>query len=226
MNAADILAAHGIPRAAEVVELAAAARLELAAAAVLLIKESGGGRNVWGHDAVPTGGCYDKGSEVSRGAYLAYLRAVADGRAGRQGVGPTQLTYGPLQILADKRGGCWDWRVNCLVGFEHLEDLIHQFGERDGFRRYNGSGPPAQRYADDAMTKLKQWRAWLGSTPQEDDVTLDEADVQRIADAVVNRLLVNAFGDTVALQQIITATEGRVAAAQNQLSALVDRLGG
>ena len=39
MTAEQVLAAHGIQRPAEVVELAAAARLDLAAAATLLQKE-------------------------------------------------------------------------------------------------------------------------------------------------------------------------------------------
>jgi hypothetical protein len=49
MTAAEVLANHGIQRATEVIELAAAAELELPVAATLLEKESGGGHNVWGH---------------------------------------------------------------------------------------------------------------------------------------------------------------------------------
>ena len=225
MTPADVLTAHGILRAPEVVELAAATGLDLAAAAVLLAKESGGGRNVWGHDAVPTGGCYTPGEVVTRADYLAYRAAVLVGRAGRQGVGPCQLTNSDLQTAADKVGGCWDWRANCRVGFAHLAFLTRRYGARDGWRRYNGSGPAAERYADDAMTRLGQWRTWLADTPEE-DVTLDEADVQRIADAVVNRMITNAFGDRVALQQVINGTEKRVADLQAEVTALRDRLGG
>lgn len=211
MTAADVLAAHGILRAPEVVELAAAAKLDLAAAATLLIKESSGGRNVWGRDNVPTAGCYDKGAPVLRGEYLAYRAAVAAGAAGRQGVGPTQLTYGGLQDEADRAGGCWDWRVNCRVGFAHLAVLIGRYGERGGFARYNGSGAAAERYAADAMTRLKTWRTLLAAAPEEDPVALSDDDIERIADAVWRRATVNGFGDTVQAQQILVAAEKRTA---------------
>ncbi|MDN5861048.1 MAG: hypothetical protein L0H84_20780, partial [Pseudonocardia sp.] len=164
MSVADSLTAWGLPRAPEIVELAATAGLALPVAATLLVKESGG-RNVWGHDGVDTGGAYTKGAEVTREDYLAYRVLVRDGRIGRQGVGPTQLTYHVLQDRADDRGGCWDWRTNVAVGFEHLARLQRAVGVRDGFRRYNGSGPAAERYADDAMTELGRWRDRLGNPP-------------------------------------------------------------
>lgn len=69
MTAAEVLANHGTQRAAEVVELAAAAGLELVAAATLLEKESNGGHNVWGHDDVDDGGNYVKGDPVTKEAY-------------------------------------------------------------------------------------------------------------------------------------------------------------
>lgn len=157
----DVLTAGGIIRAAEVVELAGKAGLDVAAAAVMLTKESSGGHNVWGRDRVETGGAYVKGSEVTREAYARYIELVRAGRIGRNGVGPCQLTYGPLQDRADRAGGCWDWRTNVLVGFEHLSGLVEAYGLRDGFRRYNGSGPMAEAYADDAEAKLEVWRARL-----------------------------------------------------------------
>ena len=227
---ADVLTAHGILRAPEVVELAAATGLDLACAATLLAKESGGGRNVWGHDAVPTGGCYTPGEVVTRADYLAYRAAVLVGRAGRQGIGPCQLTNGDLQTAADKVGGCWDWRANCRVGFAHLAFLTRRYGARDGFRRYNGSGPAAERYADDVMARLAQWRRWLSlaesGSVEEVDVALSDTDISRIADAVARRRMVNGFGDTVELQQIVAATEKRVADLQAEVTALRDRLGG
>jgi len=88
MTAEQVLAAHGIQRPAEVVELAAAAAgLDLAAAATLLQKESGGGQNVFGHDPVNTGGFYVKGAEVTEDAYKNYKAHRA--QLGCQGVGPT-----------------------------------------------------------------------------------------------------------------------------------------
>lgn len=161
-NAVDILARGGILRAQLVVEIAATAGLELAAAAAMLEKESSGGHNVWGHDGVPTGGAYVKGSEVTRAAYMAYKHALETSRAGRQGVGPCQLTYGPFQDQADNMGGCWEPSFNMRVGFRVLQGLISSYGVRDGFRRYNGSGPAAEAYAADMMVRLAAWRARLG----------------------------------------------------------------
>lgn len=160
MGAAESLAAWGVLRAAEVVEVAAGAGLELASAAAMLEKESSGGRNVWGSDGVQTGGFYVKGAEVERAAYEAWLPHRS--RLGSQGVGPTQLTYPPLQDQADRLGGCWDWRINLTVGCRHLAALQQQYGVRDGFRRYNGSGSAAERYADDAMAKRARWHDRLG----------------------------------------------------------------
>lgn len=158
-SAVQVLEQGGILRAAEVVELAAG--LDLAAAATLLIKESGGGRNVWGSDAVATAGTYVKGAEVTKATYLAYRDAVRAGRAGRQGCGPTQLTYYAFQDRADALGGCWDWRVNVRVGFDILAAGIKANGLRTGFRAYNGSGTAAESYADDAMAKYQAWKAQL-----------------------------------------------------------------
>jgi len=143
-----------------VIELADAAGLELACAAVLLLKESDGGHNVWGHDGVDTGGYYEKGGEVTREAYEAWRPHRA--RLGSQGVGPTQLTWPAYQALADARGGCWDWATNVRVGFEILAGHIREHGVWDGFRAYNGTGERAERYADDAMDRLVDWRERLG----------------------------------------------------------------
>jgi hypothetical protein len=161
-NAVDILARGGILRAQLVAEIAATAGLELAAAAAMLEKESSGGHNVWGHDGGPTGGAYVKGSEVTRASYMAYKHALETNRAGRQGVGPCQLTYGPFQDQADNMGGCWEPSFNMRVGFRVLQGLIGSYGVRDGFRRYNGSGPAAEAYAADMMVRLAAWRARLG----------------------------------------------------------------
>lgn len=161
MGPAESLAVWGVLRAPEVVEIATGAGLELASAAAMLEKESYGGRNVWGSDGVDTGGFYVKGGEVTRAAYEAWRPHRS--RLGSQGVGPTQLTYPPLQDQADRLGGCWDWRINLTVGCRHLAALQQQYGIRDGFRRYNGSGPAAERYAADAMTRRQKWIDRLGA---------------------------------------------------------------
>lgn len=170
MTAAEVLDKHGTQRAAEVVELAAAAGLELAAAATLLEKESVGGRNIFGHDNVKTGGNYEKGGPVTQENYRKYKAHRSE--FGAQGVGPTQLTLPTFQDRADDRGGCFDWRVNCAVGFEILVDHIKARGVHDGFRAYNGSGPDAEDYADDAVEKLAVWRSRLSGL--EDDMTVEE----------------------------------------------------
>ncbi len=91
MSAVSVLAEGGIIGAEDVVSIAAAAGLELAAAATLLVKESSGGRNVWGHDAVTVApNTYVKGGPVTQSNYTAYRAAVNAGHAGRQGCGPTQ----------------------------------------------------------------------------------------------------------------------------------------
>lgn len=163
-NAADILAAGGIRNAAAVVAAAQAAGLELAAAAAMLEKESAGGQNLWGHDGVATGGAYVMGSPVTEQAYRAYKQALATGRAGRQGVGPCQLTYYTLQDEADAAGGCWRPEVNLRVGFRHLQSLIKAHGVRTGFARYNGSGPAAEAYGADVARRYASWQARLRGT--------------------------------------------------------------
>jgi len=66
MSDVTVLSQGGIQQAADIVSIAAASRLELAAAATLLIKESGGGRNVWGHDDVIVApDTYVKGASVT-----------------------------------------------------------------------------------------------------------------------------------------------------------------
>ena len=179
MTAAEVLGEHGTRRAAEVAELAAAAELELAAAATLLEKESNGGHNVYGHDPVKTGGNYELGGPVTEDNYRKYKAHRKE--FGAQGVGPTQLTFPGFQDMADDRGGCFDFRVNCLVGFEILAGHIRAKGVHDGFRAYNGSGAAAERYADDAISKLAVWRSRLGGaegmilSPEEDDMTGEQA---------------------------------------------------
>ena len=189
MTAVEVLAAHGTQRAADVVELAAAAGLELAAAATLLEKESSGGHNVFGHDKVRTGGFYEKGGEVTEEKYRNYK--AHRNELGAQGVGPTQLTTPAFQNRADElgkrlgHGGCFDFRINCQVGFEILADFIKDHGVHDGFRIYNGGPRPskdAEIYADDAVKKLAVWRSRLAGTPREEDMPLNADDKKFLTD--------------------------------------------
>jgi hypothetical protein len=216
MSAIEVMVENGILRPAEVVELAARARLDLACACVLLVKESEGGRNVWGSDPVETAGTYTKGGAVTRDNYLAYRAAVQRGIAGRQGCGPTQLTYGPFQDQADAAGGCWDWRANVLTGFNILASLIRVAGEEDGFRRYNGSGPMAERYKLDAMNRLRTWRSLLAGQSliiPEVDVPLTADEIERIArrtaELVWQQPVQNVKGEWPSTAGVLVAAEGR-----------------
>lgn len=176
--AGERLALWGLANPELIVMAATAEGVDLAVAATLIAKESAG-RNVWGHDPVETGGAYTKGAEVTRAAYEAYSRLVDSGRIKAQGCGPAQLTYRPFQQQADQIGGCWDPLPNMRIGLRVLRQLQAQHGTRDGFRRYNGSGPAAEAYADDAIRRLAAWQARLGSTTgttgdEVDMATLDE----------------------------------------------------
>ena len=153
----------GILNPRMVVAEAKRAGLRLDYACAMLKKESNGGMNVFGHD--PT--IFVGAGTVTRAKYMDYKRQrVASGNARMQGVGPTQLTYWTLQDRADAQGGCWKPRINMRVGFKHLADHIARYGEADGARRYNGSGPAAVAYSKDLLAKAAQWRAVLdGAAP-------------------------------------------------------------
>lgn len=157
----DVLRANRIQRPEITLRAAAQAGLELASACTMLIGESGGGRMVWGSDRVETGGTYTKGGPVTQANYLAYRSAMRAGRIGRQGVGDAQLTSAEYQDRGDALGGCWDPYANQLSGFTGLARLQRAYGLQDGFRRYNGSGPAAERYGRDKIAQRNQWAAIL-----------------------------------------------------------------
>lgn len=164
MSSAEVITAAGIQRANDIIEIASQVGLSLPVAVTLVQKESNG-RNVWGSDGVSTGGAYVKGGPVTKQNYEAYKALRKAGRIGMQGVGPTQLTWWEFQDRADAQGGCWDYRTNLRVGFEILRDLQARYGTREGFRRYNGSGAAAEKYAADAMSKLSSWTSKLANRP-------------------------------------------------------------
>ena len=135
---------------------ARAAGIPAALAASVLAQETGGGRNVWGHDPVPVG--YPFGGDVTPANYRAYVaRRRRDGNRFMQGVGPLQLTWWEFQDDADRAGGADKPLVNMTVGFRHLAGLIRAHGLHDGVRRYNGSGPRAEAYADRVLERAKQY---------------------------------------------------------------------
>lgn len=207
MTAAESLAAWGILRPADVITLADATRLPLAAAAALLEQESAGGHNVWGHDAVATGGAYVKGGPVDEPSYRAYRAALAAGKAGQQGVGPCQLTSSTYQDRADAVGGCWQPIANMRVGFALLATYTRQWGIPDAFRAYNGgpgnrvagSNANADRYSAAAMDKYARWVTRLGpaaaTTQGEPDMPLTQADADLIARTLLATPLLDLYPD-------------------------------
>jgi hypothetical protein len=161
--AIKILREGGNIRPEQSIEAALEEGIDLPVAATLLEKESSGGRNVWGHDAVRTDGIYVKGSEVTESVYRTYLNAVKAGRIGRQGVGPCQCTSAEFQNRADALGGSWDPVANMRSGFRGMQDRIARArGDiQDAARSYNGS----ESYAIDFMKKYKVWKSRLAGVP-------------------------------------------------------------
>jgi hypothetical protein len=150
---------HGIRNPEIAYEEAVRTHLPIDFACALLDQESGGGRNVFGHD--PTI-CVGWGS-VTYLKFVAYrVRRRRSGNRLMQGVGPCQLTWWSTQDEADREGGCWRTRFNMRVGFRHLAYNIRRYGVHAGIAAYNGSGPAAQRYADSVIGRAAIWKARLG----------------------------------------------------------------
>lgn len=153
---------HGIVNPILTLRAARAAELELATACAILEQETGGGKNIFGHDP----SIFRGAGAVTKAKYLAYKRArVASDNTEMQGVGPVQLTWWSLQDEADAAGGCWRPRINMTVGFRRAAHLIHEYGLAGGIRRYNGSGPAALRYARSVMDKRRSWQKVFGTRP-------------------------------------------------------------
>lgn len=141
-----------------VIDEARAAKLPLDIACAVLMQESSGGHNEFGHD--PTI-CVGWG-QVTHAKYLIYkARRLASRNRLMQGVGPMQLTYYSYQDQADKLGGCWQPRFNVRVGFQLLADHIRRYGLHAGVAAYNGSGPAARSYADSVLAQAQSWSRWL-----------------------------------------------------------------
>lgn len=173
MKYATIARSHGIRNSLIAIEEGAKLGVGPALAVAMLEQESGG-RNVWGHDPTIFVGGWDgkhhrwwtrdrwKGYVNEKG-YKEYKRQrIASLNRKMQGVGPMQLTWWATQDAADKIGGCWRPRSNIITGFTTLSALIRAHGMRDGIRRYNGSGPRAEAYAQAVLEKRAKWRKRFG----------------------------------------------------------------
>lgn len=136
--------------------------LPLALAASILIQESGGGHNEWGHDPTVMIGA----GPVTKKSYLAYRaqRVDSDPRT-FQGCGPCQLTWWSEQDAADKLGGCWDPLSNMRAGFAELAANVRRDGWRLGVQAYNGSGPAAVMYAATVLNRAAQFGVALRLPP-------------------------------------------------------------
>lgn len=178
VDAATVLTNYGLGLADELVVAAQLEGIDLAVAATVIEKESAG-RNIWGSDTHITAGTYTPGGPVTQANYLAYRAAVQAGRIGRNGCGPAQCTSAAYQNQADALGGCWDPVANMRSGFRGIQALINQYGVFGGFEHYNGSGPAAIAYANDAMAKYQVWQQRLAGAT-EDDLTPEQA--QQLAD--------------------------------------------
>lgn len=145
------LKAHGIVYPATTVAEARRAGLKIDLACAILLQETSGGHNVFGHDAVrnPVQGGY-----VTYARYRQYLTYRQRGQ-GSQGVGPCQLTYFAFQDRADRLGGCWQPWLNMRVGFTDLAANIRRTNEWAGIKLYNGSGAKASHYADEVTKRAE-----------------------------------------------------------------------
>lgn len=123
----------------------------LAALCAVLEQETGGGRNVFGHDPTIFAGA----GTVTKAKYQAYKqRRGPHGHGGMQGVGPMQLTYYSYQDQADALGGCWKPRFNVRIGAKILVAHKKKYGSwHKAFKAYNGS----EAYANEVDKRFKKW---------------------------------------------------------------------
>lgn len=152
---------HGDAIANSIVLAARAADIQVSLLCAVLEQETEF-KNVYGHDGVrnpiksPANGLL----RVTRDNYRVYLQHRARGE-GSQGVGPMQLTWAGYQDQADRLGGCWNPRINIVVGAKAIADLIKEHGKTAGIASYNGSGAVAQAYARSVLSKARKWHGWL-----------------------------------------------------------------
>ncbi|GAA1402051.1 hypothetical protein GCM10009613_61360 [Pseudonocardia kongjuensis] len=182
-SAVDVLRKQAILNPEDTIAAASAAGLPLAVMCAKLNRESrvkvGGvlasGQNVWGGDNVRGRGVlYTPGAVVTEQAYLRYRTERRAGRAGNQGVGPSQLTWHTFQDQADALGGCWIPRWNLQVGAAEMARCIKAGGGslREAGAIYNSGKPyarapeAAQEYGRWLEDRVRTWEALLrGATP-------------------------------------------------------------
>lgn len=128
-------------------------------------EQESGFRSVFGHDATTSIPDAWKGEQVTLSRYDIYSFAVDCLGRGAQGVGPFQLTWRPLQLEADRDGGCASPAVNIATALNHLAGLVKASGERDGLAIYNdgkASSAKGIKYANEVLARKKHWHDVLG----------------------------------------------------------------
>jgi hypothetical protein len=170
---------NGIKIPLRLIAAAARAKCPLADACAMLMMETGGGTNEYGHDPVrnpiksPPGGAL----LVTEKNYLAYRHYRVLGY-GMQGVGVAQLTWYSFQDQADAYGGCWKIDAQLRVALEHLTALIRRYGEWGAFRAYNGTGAAATRYANNAVAQARHFRWVIGGSQVRNLAAFGDAEEQ------------------------------------------------
>lgn len=140
------------------------AKLGLPVAAAMLMVESGGGFNIFGHDRDALGECPGYGWGLVTQAKYEAFKAIRVKTGRSNGVGCAQLTAPGLQDEADAAGGCWIPQHNMAVGFHTLHDLVSEYGLQDGCAAYNGGPggrhlPGPQAYAAHLVALAEHYKA-------------------------------------------------------------------
>lgn len=137
---------------------ASIAKLDLPFLCAVLMMETSGGLNIYGHDPTIFAGA----GAVTKANYAAY-KHLRDATGEVQGVGPCQLTSLSLQAEADTAGGCWEPEHNIGVGAHFLSELVftHGGGLQAAATAYNGSGPAAEAYGVRVMALREHFAAAL-----------------------------------------------------------------
>lgn len=121
-----------------------------------LEQETGGGKNIFGHD--PT--IFVGAGKVTKTKYLSYKAQRDRDLAHRkmQGVGPLQLTWYTYQDEADKRGGCWKAEISTTVGAELIKsywDKYHDWHKVG--KAFNGS----DAYGTQIAARINKWKTFI-----------------------------------------------------------------
>jgi hypothetical protein len=137
-----------------------------------LEQESGGGRNIYGHDVDALGNPrpFWGHGQVTKENYEAYKKERDLGvtredrfpKLGRrnQGVGPMQLTYWSLQDRADANGGCWDWYANVLTGVQIVKEY-YDASKSTGITKWRDAAvkySAKETYGDEMVVMFKKWQ--------------------------------------------------------------------